>query len=143
SRVKRRTATCQSRRPPPDTSRTVGGTGGRALARAGRNEVGRRSTECHRVRFRRPQQHNGGGDEKASSVPNYGVPQRSRFRLPDVDRRPYADQSPIYLTLVIKGCSFLERFEQRTRNVLQRGAFYNVQEGLRPANSYENGSELI
>src|SRR5215468_11704977 len=42
------------------------------------------------------------------------------------DRRPYADQSPIYLTLVIKGCSFLERFEQRTRNVLQRGAFYNV-----------------
>jgi len=25
---------------------------------------------------------------------------------------------------------------------LQKGALYNVQEGLRPANSYENGSEL-
>jgi hypothetical protein len=33
---------------------------------------------------------------------------------------------PIYLTLVIKGPSFLEKFEQRTQNVLQRGASYNV-----------------
>src|SRR5215475_11444711 len=30
---------------------------------------------------------------------------------------------PIYLMLVIKGCSFLE-FEQRTQNVLQRGALF-------------------
>jgi hypothetical protein len=29
---------------------------------------------------------------------------------------------PIYLVLVIKGCSFLEKFEQGTQNVLQRGA---------------------
>src|SRR5215471_659607 len=31
---------------------------------------------------------------------------------------------PIYLTLIIKGCSFPEKFEQRTHNVLQRGALF-------------------
>src|ERR1700757_3246827 len=31
---------------------------------------------------------------------------------------------PIYLTLVIKGCSFPEKFEQRTQNVLQSGALF-------------------
>src|SRR5215813_9227602 len=63
--------------------------------------------------------------------------------LTQIETLSLCTSSPIYLTLVIKGCSFLEKFEQGTQNVLQRGAFYNVQEGLRPANSYENGSELI
>src|SRR5215469_12357826 len=31
---------------------------------------------------------------------------------------------PIYLTLAIKGCSFPEKFEQRTQTVLQRGALF-------------------
>src|SRR6516162_8308942 len=33
---------------------------------------------------------------------------------------------PIYLTLIIKGCSFPEKFEQRTQNVLQGRPFYNA-----------------
>jgi hypothetical protein len=31
---------------------------------------------------------------------------------------------PIYLMLVIKGCAFLEKFEQGTQNILQRGALF-------------------
>src|SRR5215472_2303947 len=33
---------------------------------------------------------------------------------------------PIYLVLVIEGCSFLEKFEYGTQNLLQRAPFYNV-----------------
>jgi hypothetical protein len=33
---------------------------------------------------------------------------------------------PIYLTLVKKGASFPEKFEQRTQNVLQGRPFYNA-----------------
>src|SRR5438309_10308618 len=92
--MKRRTATCRSRRPLADTSRTIGGTGGTTPARARRNAGGRRSIEYHRMRFRRPGRHNGGGDEKASSVPNYGARQRSRFQLPYVwDRQRWWTRS--------------------------------------------------
>src|SRR5580693_3160397 len=42
--------------------------------------------------------------------------------LTQIEMLSLCTSSPIYLTLVIKGCSFLERFEQRTQNVLQWGA---------------------
>src|SRR6266403_714070 len=42
--------------------------------------------------------------------------------LTQIEMLSLCTSSPIYLTLVIKGCSFLEKFEQRTQNVLQRGA---------------------
>src|SRR5499425_1132782 len=46
--------------------------------------------------------------------------------LTQIETLSLCTSSPIYLTLVIKGCSFLEKFEQGTQNVLQRGASYNV-----------------
>src|SRR5215471_5433725 len=51
---------------------------------------------------------------------------------------------PIYLMLlVIKGV-LSGRVELNTQNPTPKGApFYIVEQGLRPANSYENGSELI
>jgi hypothetical protein len=39
--------------------------------------------------------------------------------LTQIEMLSLCTSSPIYLTLVIKGCSFLEKFEQRTQNVLQ------------------------
>src|SRR6516162_1002797 len=42
--------------------------------------------------------------------------------LTQIEMLSLCTSSPIYLALVIKGCSFLEKFEQRTQNVLQRGA---------------------
>ena len=94
--VKRRTATCRSRKPVVDTSRTSGGRGGRAPAPTRRSEGGRRSTEYRRVRFRRPGRHNGDGDP--SSVPNCGVRQRSRSQLPNVeDRQRWWTRSRLWL----------------------------------------------
>jgi hypothetical protein len=51
-------------------------------------------------------------------VKYYGNPEF----LTQIEMLSLCTSSPIYLTLVIKGCSFLEKFEQRTQNVLQRGA---------------------
>jgi hypothetical protein len=52
-------------------------------------------------------------------VKDYGNPEEF---LTQIEMLSLCTSSPIYLTLVIKGCSFLEKFEQRTQNVLQRGA---------------------
>jgi hypothetical protein len=45
--------------------------------------------------------------------------------LTQIEMLSMCTSMPIYLMLVIKGCSFLEKFEQGTQNVLQkRGALF-------------------
>src|SRR6516225_5659199 len=44
--------------------------------------------------------------------------------LTAIEVLPVCTSIPIYLTLVIKECSFPEKFEQRTQTVLQRGALF-------------------
>ena len=110
--VKRRTATCRSRKPVVDTSRTSGGRGGRAPAPTRISEGGRRSTEYHRVRFRRPGRHNGDGDP--SSVPNCGVRQRSRSQLLNVeDRQRWWTRSRLWLETECRKRMKIVRLETR------------------------------
>jgi len=44
--------------------------------------------------------------------------------LTQIEMLSMCTSMPMYLMLVIKGCSFLEKFEQGTQNVLQRGGLF-------------------
>src|SRR5271163_2899774 len=51
---------------------------------------------------------------------------------------------PIYLVLVIKGCSFLEGFEPNTQNPTPKGApFYIASGGLNGSTQHSDGIPLI